>query len=77
MTDIAPFSYDTYSFKKHDGTTVQRPPQGYIRVLPPDHFPQVRTMPSVPPETKRSPNGVSLAEILPVMVLDAETLCVT
>ncbi|MFZ4439214.1 MAG: endonuclease NucS domain-containing protein [Syntrophales bacterium] len=37
MTEIVPFSYDTYSFHKCDGTLVQKPPQGYVRVLPPDH----------------------------------------
>lgn len=37
MTEIVPFSYDTYSFHKYDGTSVQKPPQGYVRVLPPGH----------------------------------------
>jgi hypothetical protein len=37
MTEIVPFSYDTYSFNKYDGTSVRKPPQGYVRVLPPGH----------------------------------------
>ncbi len=37
MTEIVPFSYDTYSFRKYDGTLVRRPPQNWARVLPPGH----------------------------------------
>jgi len=40
MTEIVPFSYDTYSFQKYDGTKVQVPPHGYVRVLPPSRTPQ-------------------------------------
>jgi hypothetical protein len=36
MTEIVPFSYDTYSFKKYDGTKIKRPPETYIRVLLPE-----------------------------------------
>jgi len=35
MTEITPFSYDTYSFRKYDGTKVKVAPQKYVRVLPP------------------------------------------
>ncbi len=37
MTEIVPFSYDTCSIYKYDGTLVQKAPQGYARVLPPGH----------------------------------------
>ena len=37
MTEIVPFSHDTYSFHKHDGLSVKKPPQSYVRVLPPGH----------------------------------------
>ena len=36
MTEIKPFSYDTYTFRKYDGNPVTHPPQKYIRVLPPE-----------------------------------------
>jgi hypothetical protein len=45
MTEIVPFSYDMYSFKKHNGTKVQRPPESYVRVLPPEHMPSLVTPP--------------------------------
>ncbi len=35
MTDIKPFSYDTYSLLKYDGNPVTHPPQKYVRVLQP------------------------------------------
>lgn len=35
ITHIEPFSYDTYDFRKHEGSSIQRPPQNYIRVIPP------------------------------------------
>lgn len=35
MTEIMPFSYDTYSFLKSDGTLIKNPPQSYARVLIP------------------------------------------
>jgi hypothetical protein len=37
MTEIVPFSYDTCSIYKYDGTLIQKAPQGYARVLPPGH----------------------------------------
>lgn len=37
ITEIAPFSYDTCSIYKYDGTLVQKAPQGYARILPPGH----------------------------------------
>jgi Endonuclease NucS len=61
ITEIVPFSYATCSFEKPDGTRVQTPPNGYVRVLPPDHTMQLRP-PSMPPEARRSGDGVSLAE---------------
>jgi hypothetical protein len=35
ITEIEPFSCDTYKFSKYDGSPIQRPPQSYVRVLPP------------------------------------------
>lgn len=35
MTEIMPFSYDTCSIYKYDGTLIQKAPQGYARILPP------------------------------------------
>jgi endonuclease NucS-like protein len=48
ITEIAPFSYDTCSLKKQDGTAVQGGPEGYVRILPPDHMPQSRPYPAPP-----------------------------
>lgn len=59
MTEIIPFSYDTYSFQKYDGTSVQIPPHGYVRVLPPSHD-AAKTL--VRPTSVRATNGPSLAE---------------
>jgi Endonuclease NucS len=39
MTEIMPFSYDTYSFHKCDGTKVKQAPQKFVRVLPPNRAP--------------------------------------
>ena len=61
MTEIVPFSYDTYSFKKYDGTKVRVPPFGYVRVLPPSHTGQPPE--SLFPVRQRPPsNKRSLAE---------------
>lgn len=35
ITEIEPFSYDTYEFSKYDGSPIKKPPQSYVRVLPP------------------------------------------
>lgn len=35
ITEIEPFSRDTYEFSKYDGRPVQKPPQSYVRVLAP------------------------------------------
>lgn len=35
ITQIEPFSYDTYQFRKYDGSYVTKAPQNYIRVLQP------------------------------------------
>ena len=37
MTEIIPFSYDTCSIYKYDGTLIRKAPQGYARILPPGH----------------------------------------
>lgn len=59
MTEIVPFSYDTYSLRKYDGTLIRVPPQGYVRVLPPSHAAERRP---VRPGRGRSTDGPSLAE---------------
>ena len=59
MTEIAPFSYDTYSFQKYDGTSVQIPPHGYVRVRPPSHD-AAKTL--VRTTSARAASGPSLAE---------------
>lgn len=35
ITQIDPYTYDTYRLRKCDGTAICHPPQGYIGVLPP------------------------------------------
>jgi hypothetical protein len=35
MTEIVPFSFDTYLFQKYDGALIKHPPQGYVCVLLP------------------------------------------
>lgn len=57
ITDIVPFSYDTYALKKYDGTSVKIPPMGFVRILPPDHSTQ--TTPQVSAKGAKRP----LAEI--------------
>ena len=52
MTEIVPFSYDTYALHKCDGTKVLIPPQAYTRILPPD-----RTMPVKPRSTTVEKKG--------------------
>lgn len=47
MTSIEPFSYDTYKLIKYDGSLVKRPPQSYIRVLPPGKGGQPASAPIV------------------------------
>jgi len=47
ITKIEPFSYDTYKFIKYDGQSVKKPPQSYIRVLPPGTLP-FGTTPPIP-----------------------------
>ena len=61
MTEIVPFSYDTRSFKKYDGTTVRLPPRSYIRVFPPRHTPQMGAR-MIAPGTSRHVATISLAE---------------
>lgn len=36
ITEIDPFSFETTSLKKYDGTSVKIAPQGYVRILPPN-----------------------------------------
>lgn len=59
ITEIVPFSYDTRSFRKYDGTLVRLPPQSYVRVLAPSHS---AGDPVVQPLRGRSTGGPSLAE---------------
>jgi hypothetical protein len=61
ITEIVPFSYDTYAFEKCDGTKVRKPPENYIRVLPPDRLMQPRPQ-LLPTERQRLANRVPLAE---------------
>jgi hypothetical protein len=35
ITGITPFSYDTHSLKKIDGTPVRKPPENYVRIISP------------------------------------------
>ena len=37
ITEIEPFSFDTYAFQKRDGSPVRTPPRSYVRVLVPSH----------------------------------------
>ena len=60
MTEIVPFSYDTCSFCKYDGTLVQKPPQGYVRVLLPGHGAVGDGLPR--PAQNRTAAGPTLAE---------------
>ena len=59
MTEISPFSYDTYSFQKYGGGSVLIPPHGYVRVLPPSHD-SAKALAS--PAKARDTDGPSLAE---------------
>ena len=61
MTEIVPFSYDTCSFQKYDGTPVRLPPYGYVRVLPPSHSAETHKR-LVSPIRTRGAEGSSLAE---------------
>jgi hypothetical protein len=61
ITEIVPFSYDTYEFVKCDRTKVRKPPQSYILVHPPDRIMQPGPQ-FLPTERKRLANGVPLAE---------------
>lgn len=36
MTEIVPFSFDTYRVEKFGGGLITHPPQGYVRVIPPN-----------------------------------------
>jgi len=36
MTEIVPFSFDTYQFEKSGGGLIAHPPQSYVRVIPPN-----------------------------------------
>jgi hypothetical protein len=53
MREIVPFSFDTYQFEKYDGGAITHPPQGYVRVIPPNQ----------PPESAPArPSRISIAE---------------
>jgi hypothetical protein len=53
MTEIVPFSFDTCSFQKCDGTSVKQPPQNFIRVLPPTGLPETTGRPVGEPAVGR------------------------
>ena len=53
MTEIVPFSFDTYLFEKSSGGLIEHPPEAYVNVLPPNQSPK-----SSPTLTSR----VSIAE---------------
>ncbi len=59
MTEIIPFSYNTYLFDKYEGGRVKNPPQGFIRVFPPRG---TSADPQSAPIQKSPPAGPSLAE---------------
>jgi hypothetical protein len=59
ITEIVPFSYDTYAFEKCDGTKVRKPPENYIRVLLPDRVMHSQVLQT---ERKRVASRVPLAE---------------
>jgi len=54
MTQIMPFSYDTYAFCKVDGTLIQWPPRSYIHVLPPNGGGPVSKRYTLPASISRS-----------------------
>jgi hypothetical protein len=61
ITEIVPFSYDTYEFDKCDGTKVRKPPENYIRVQLPGRIMETRPQVSST-HRKRLATEVPLAE---------------
>jgi hypothetical protein len=61
ITEIVPFSCDTYEFEKVDGKKVRKPPENYIRVHSPDRIMQTRPQ-ALPTGKKRLADGLPLAE---------------
>jgi hypothetical protein len=53
ITEITPFSFDTYRFEKCTGGPIKHPPEGFVRVLPPNQSPE--SFPALP-------SRVSIAE---------------
>ena len=53
MTEISPFSFETYQFEKYGGGLITHPPQGYVRVIPPNQPPELGPT---------QPSRISLAE---------------
>jgi len=53
MTEIVPYSFDTYHFEKYTGGLIKQPPEGYVRVLLPNQLPES------PPAL---PSRISIAE---------------
>jgi hypothetical protein len=53
MAEIVPFSFDTYRFEKYGGGLIKQPPEGYVRVLPPNQSPG---------SSPAAPSTVSIAE---------------
>jgi hypothetical protein len=46
ITDIVPFSFDTYLFEKYGGGSVKHPPESYVRVIPPNQ--SLESSPALP-----------------------------
>lgn len=61
MTEIASFSYDTYSLYKCDGTRVRVPPYGYVRVVQPSRSAETQMALAWPTGT-RATEASSIAE---------------
>jgi len=53
MTDIVPCSFDTYLFEKYSGGLIKQPPEGFVRVLPPNQSPE---------SSPALPSPISIAE---------------
>lgn len=58
ITEIIPFSFDTYKFEKYTGGLLKGPPQNYVRVIPPNQLSQPVKLPNVRPV----PSRTSIAE---------------
>lgn len=70
MTDIKPFSYNTYDFQKYEGGPVKHAPQNYIRVLQPGKPSQ----PSVLKETKNQHGQIAERNLEDFVLLQLEKI---